>query len=70
MQNAINMMPTQLEFYNRKCLREGCQGMQSITKILGPHLIIETIMDTFDNISTLKCNLTEIPTEITIEDNR
>lgn len=50
MQSAINMIPSQLAHYNRHCLKDGCQGIITVTKVLGPHLIIETNMDIYDRI--------------------
>jgi len=45
MQDAVIMYPSQLAFYKRPCLRDGCKGTQTITKTLGHHVIIETVMD-------------------------
>lgn len=53
MQDAVTMYPSQLAFYKRPCLRDGCKGIQTITKTLGHHVIIETVMDTFDSNNTL-----------------
>lgn len=48
-------------------MREGYQGTQTLTKTLGHHIIIETIMDIFKNKTKLTCYLTEVPTQISIE---
>jgi len=64
------MYPSQLAFYKRPCLREGCKGTQTITKTLGQHIIIETVMDTFDRNNTLICYLNDVSEEISIESNK
>lgn len=69
MQDAINDYPSQLAFYKRPCLRDGCKGTQTITTILGNHIIIDTVMDTFDRNSTLICYL-NVSKEISIENNK
>lgn len=51
MQEAINMNPSQLVQYKRR-LRNGCPGTITITKTLGPHIIIESNMDIYDRSFT------------------
>lgn len=70
MQYAVTMYPSQLAFYKRPCLRDGCKGTHTITKTLGHHVIIETVMDTFDSNNTLMCYLNDVSEEISIESNK
>lgn len=39
------MTPSQLIGYSRKCYRDGCTGIISVTKDIGHHLFIETNMN-------------------------
>lgn len=70
MQDAVTMYPSQLAFYKRPCFRDGCKGTQTITKTLGHHIIIETVMDTVDSDNTLTCYLYDVSEEISIENNK
>jgi hypothetical protein len=60
------MMPSQLDIHKRRCMKNGCTGTLTTTKTLGPHLIMETIYDTFDSNTTLRCNISDVPTEIIV----
>jgi len=70
MNDAINMSPPQLQHYKRQCLRNGCKGEITVTKVLGPHIIIETNMNTYDKNSELNCKLSDIPVEVFVESQR
>lgn len=70
MQDAVIMYPSQLAFYKRPFLRDLCKGTQTITKTLGHHVIIETVMDTFNSNNTLMCYLNDVSEEISIESNK
>lgn len=52
------------------CLKDGCQGRITVTKVLGPHLIIETNMDIYDRTTTLVCQLSDFPIEVHVEKTR
>ncbi|KAF0754965.1 Uncharacterized protein FWK35_00018146, partial [Aphis craccivora] len=41
LQDTINMVPSQLDHYTRKCYRDECDGTITVTKELGQHLFIE-----------------------------
>lgn len=66
MQDAINMVPSQLDHYTRKCYRDGCDGTIAVTKELGQHLFIEINIDTFNQLEGLKCLITDIPENIQV----
>lgn len=66
LQDAINMVPSQLDHYTRKCYRDGCDGTITVTKELGQHLFIEINIDTFNQLEGLKCLITDIPENIQV----
>lgn len=70
LQEAINITPSQLSGYSRKCYRDGCSGMVSITKDIGHHLFIETNMNICGNEREMTCKLFEIPLNIEVENYR
>lgn len=66
LQDAVNMVPSQLDHYTRKCYRDGCDGTITVTKELGQHLFIEINIDTFKQLEGLKCLITDIPENIQV----
>lgn len=66
LQDAVNMVPSQLDNYTRKCYRDGCDGTISVTKELGQHLFIEINIDTWKKLESLKCLITDIPENIQV----
>jgi len=70
LQEAINMTPSQLSGYSRKCYRDGCLGTIFVTKDIGHHLFIETNVNINGQEMEMTCNLLDIPLDIKVENNR
>lgn len=70
LQDSLQMKPSQLQHYIRKCYKDGCDGTITVTKNVGQHLFIETNTMTFDNLEPLNIYITDIPEIIQIENNR
>lgn len=66
LQDAVNMVPSQLEHYTRKCYRDGCKGNITVTKEIGQHLLIETNVDTCAKTKELQFYIKDIPEIINV----
>jgi len=64
------MTPSQLSGYSRKCYRDGCSGIISVTKDIGHHLFIETNMNISGQEREMTCKLFDIPLNIKVENYR
>lgn len=65
-----NMKPSQLSHYTRKCYRDGCNGIITVTKHIGQHIFIKINMNTSTKIEELKCKVQNLPDTILIESQR